>query len=290
VANESLRVPYLGFAPNGLQQSGSDGDMKYNSLEVTLRKQFSHGVELQGAYTYARTFTNEQANGSFYENLNSNNPTDARQQYGISPFIRPQRFVVNYIWDIPFPSQNSFSGKLLGGWSLSGVTVIQSGYPLTVTDARGGTAFCGGCTAAFSNVVSRAQLAPGATYGSVPTAGGIESRLGGLSGGPGYLNAGAFGLTPTGGIYGDGTGFGNSGLGIVSGPGQFNFDASLAKTTRVGGLREDASLQFRAEFFNVLNHPQFGSPATDVSKPNFGWITATTVNPRLIQFAVKYSF
>ena len=188
------------------------------------------------------------------------------------------------------PAQKGVAGKLLGGWSLSGVTVVQSGNPLTIVDTRGGTAYCGGCTAAFSNVVSRAQLAPGVTYANVPTSGGIESRLGGLSGGPGYLNAAAFGLTPTGGIYGDGTGFGNSGLGIAKGPGQFNFDASLVKTTRVGGIREDGTLQFRAEFFNIFNHPQFGNPANDVSKGNFGWITTTNVNPRLIQLALKYSF
>ena len=92
-------------------------------------------------------------------------------------------------------------------------------------------------------------------------------------------------------VIGDGTGFGNSGVGILLGPGQFNFDASAIKTTRVGGIREDATLQFRAEFFNIFNHAQFANPvSTDISKPNFGWITGSSVNPRLIQFALKYIF
>jgi len=65
---------------------------------------------------------------------------------------------------------------------------------------------------------SPAQLAPGATYADVPTQGGVEARLGGISGGPGYINAAAFGALP---VIGDGTGFGNSGIGILSGPGQF---------------------------------------------------------------------
>ncbi len=291
VQNASLRVPFLGFAPNGLQQNGSDGDLKYNSLQATVRKQFSSGLLLQAAYTYARAFTNEQANGAFYSNLNSNNPADAKQQYGISPFYYPSRFVLSYSWDLPYKSQKGFAGRLLGGWNLSGVTTIQSGQPLTVTDGRGGTAYCGSsCSAAFSNVVTRAQMAAGATYANVPTAGGIEQRLGG-PGVQGYLNASAFGLLPTGGIYGNGTGFGNSGLGIVAGPGQFNFDAALVKNTRVGGIREDATLQFRAEFFNIFNHPQFANPSsTDVSQPTFGWITTTSVNPRIIQLALKYSF
>ncbi len=161
---------------------------------------------------------------------------------------------------------------------------------MTVTDSRGGTIYCGACQAPFSNVAIRAQMASGATYADVATAGDTKARLGGRSGGPGYLNGRAFGTTPTGGIYGDGTGFGNSGLGIIMGPGQLNFDVALAKTVRVGGLREDATLQFRSEFFNVFNHAQFGNPATDVALPTFGWITSTTVNPRLIQFALKYSF
>ena len=191
VDNAALRVPFLGFAPNGLQQSGSDGDMKYNSLQVTLRKQFSHGFQMQGAYTWARTFTNLQANGALTSgngvNLDSNNPNDPRQQYGLSTGYRPQRLVVNYTWDLPFRSQKGLAGKLLGGWNLSGVTTIQSGQPLNVLDTRGGSIYCGSCTAAFSNVQSRAQIAPGMTYANVPTTGGVEARLGGLSGGCGYF-------------------------------------------------------------------------------------------------------
>jgi len=136
VENGSLRVPFLGFAPNGLQQSGSDGDMKYNSLQITLSKQFSYGFQMLAAYTLARAFTNLQANGS--TNLDSNNPNDARQQYGLDTGYRPERFVVNYTWDVPYKSQNGFTGKLLGGWSLTGVTTVQSGQPLTVFDSRGG--------------------------------------------------------------------------------------------------------------------------------------------------------
>jgi len=159
---------------------------------------------------------------------------------------------------------------------------------MNITDIAGGSIYCGGCQAAFSNVQSRAQMAIGATYANVPTAGGVEARLGGVSGGPGYINSSAFGALP---VIGDGTGWGNSGIGIIQGPGQFNFDVALIKTTRVGGLSENATLQFRSEFFNLFNHPQFANPvSTDVTQVNFGWVTATSVNPRLIQFALKYIF
>jgi hypothetical protein len=122
------------------------------------------------------------------------------------------------------------------------------------------------------------------------TSGGVEARLGGsVLGGPGYINTAAFCATP---VIGNGTGYGDSGVGIILGPGQFNWDLALVKTTKVGGLREDAALQFRAEFFNAFNHAQFNNPAVvDVSKTTtVGQITSTSVNPRLIQFALKYVF
>jgi hypothetical protein len=115
----------------------------------------------------------------------------------------------------------------------------------------------------------------------------VGARLGGATGGSGFLNAAAFCATPA---IGNGTGYGDSGLGILLGPGQFNWDMVLTKTTTVGGLRENATLQFRTEFFNAFNHPQFNNPATNVALGNFGQITSTSVNPRLIQFALKYAF
>jgi hypothetical protein len=95
-----------------------------------------------------------------------------------------------------------------------------------------------------------------------------------------------------------GTPWGNSGDGVIEGPGQFNFDATVMKNIRV---RENANLQFRAEFFNLFNHAQFGNPAgggglipqpfvNNFAAGNFGQITNLSVNPRLIQLALKYIF
>jgi hypothetical protein len=85
-------------------------------------------------------------------------------------------------------------------------------------------------------------------------------------------------------------GYGNTGQSIINGPGQFNTDFSIGKTTTVGGLRENAQLAFRAEFYNALNHPQFSNPGTNFGTANFGVITQTSVAPRLIQFGLKYLF
>src|SRR5262249_37997885 len=126
----------------------------------------------------------------------------------------------------------------------------------------------------------------------VATRGSVKSRLNN------YINAAAFGSVPCigGTIQGDcagsggGTGFGNSAVGIITGPGQHNWDVALIKNTKVGGLREDANLQFRAEFFNVWNHAQFDPPFNTLNAPNFGVIVSTSTPPRIIQFALKYSF
>ena len=143
------------------------------------------------------------------------------------------------------------------------------------------------------------------TYANLVTPGPINERLGAASGGPGFINAAALTTIPivgaTPGVAGTGgTGWGNLGATPMLGPGQFNFDVIVAKTTRVGGIHENGALQFRAEFFNIFNHSQFGNPALGggVSTPvgnnfaqgNFGQITAMSVNPRLMQFALKYVF
>jgi hypothetical protein len=140
---------------------------------------------------------------------------------------------------------------------------------------------------------------------NIPTSGSVEQRLGGANGGPGYFNKAAFTAPPTniGAIngVGGGTGWGNAGLGLLLGPGQFNWDVSLSKTTKVGGIREGATLQFRAELFNAFNHAQFNAPGVgtnslstgagvDVNNATFGQITSTSVNPRLVQFGLKYIF
>ena len=286
VQNANLRVPYLGYAATGLQVTAFDGIYNYNSLQATVRKQFSHGVTFQAAYTYSKNLTDLAGYGANY-----NLPTDLSQQYGPSTFNRPQRLAVNYSYDLPFSSKGAL-GKAIGGWTISGLTVIQDGVPLTITDTRAGSIYgvSGGSPTnpgiPGSNVVGRAQLCPGATYDTIGSPGGVESRLGGISG-PGYFATGSFCAPPT---IGNGFDYGNSGIGIITGPSQFNWDFSVVKMTRVGGLRENATLQFRAEAFNAFNHPQFNNPNVSVTNAVFGQITSTVVNPRLIQFALKYVF
>ncbi len=287
VENIDFRVPYLGYQSVGVRGTGFDGTSNYNSLQVTVRKQFSHGLMMQAAYTWSKDLTD------LYDSVaNSNNASNLSQQWGPALYSRPQRFVVNYSYDLPFGTHSGLLGRVSEGWSISGVTVIQDGTPMTIADSSAGTIY-GTAGSADQAGFARAQMCPGMTYGNIATPGGVQARLGGNSGGPGYFNTSAFCSAP---IIGDGTGYGDSGSGIILGPGQFNWDMSLLKTTKI---TERQMVQFRAEFFNIFNHPQFTNPNAsqgavfslpDRASGSFGQITSTSVNPRVIQFALKYIF
>jgi hypothetical protein len=270
----------------GVRGTDFVGASNYNSLQATVRKQFSRGFMVQGAYTWSKNLTNLSNNQA-----NSNNADDMWQQWGPSQFSRPQRFVANYSYDLPSPTHARIVEKVLGGWNVSGVTVVQGGTPMTIADPTAGTIY--GTAGSAATGYGRAQMCPGMTYKDIATSGGIEQRLGGASGGPGYFNKSAF-CAPL--AIGNGTDYGNSGPGIILGPGQFNWDLALLKRISV---KENHAVQFRTEFFNAFNHPQFTNPNYGVGAtyglPNvrsgtFGQITSNSVNPRVIQFALKYSF
>jgi hypothetical protein len=103
-------------------------------------------------------------------------------------------------------------------------------------------------------------------------------------------NASCFTKPPVIGADGIGTGFGNSGTGLVNGPGQANLDLAISKMQALPWLHEKTALQFRAEFFNAFNHPQFSNPDSNFSSPTFGVISNTSVSARVAQLALKLSF
>jgi len=285
VENAYLRVPVMGFVPTAGEEQAS-GASWYNALQVTVRKRFSRGLEFQAAYTWDKSLDNVANSlgdngtfGGFYAS-DIRNP---HLEWGTSEFDRPQRFVFSYVWQIPtFSAQHGFVGKTLGGWQLSGVTTIQAGHRLTVYDPRSGSIYGGGLFGGFG----RAQLCPGTTSADIPTHGSIERRL------DNYIDANAFCAPPA---IGDGYGFGDLARGVYTGPPQNDYDIALAKLMNVGGLTDKGTLEFRSEFFNAFNHPQFGDPpscfqCSGVGIPGFNQITTTVVAPRIIQFALKYAF
>ena len=285
--NAAERVPYVGFVPTGLTINGNIGAFEYNALQATLRTPSFHGLLFQASYTWARDFTNVagvdlSAGGA--GSVRSNDPNNLRQQWGLADYTRPQRFVVSYTYDLPAHGNGRFVGKALSGWSVAGVTVIQDGLPMTLTDSTGGAVY------GFAGA-SRAQLCPGFTVGGIENPGSVKSRLNSFFDldSVADTSAGACAMPVLDGVPGA-TLYGDTRRAILLGPGQFNWDFSIVKKTIVGGLRENANLEFRTEFFNAFNHSQFTNPGTSLPGATFGVISSTSVAPRIMQFALRYSF
>lgn len=294
LANIPLRVPIEGLDPAFSTFIESSGASWYNALGASLSKRFSHGLQFLASYTWASALETNPGftTGSFAGGTLLGDQNNPRANYGFDDFVRPQRFVVSYVYDFPGFAARSWKQKLLGGWSVAGVTTIQSGQHLTIVDNNLLNAF--GMAATGSD---RVQLAPGCTNNSLTTKGDVTSRLNN------YFNPSCFTAPPVIGSDGLATGFGNGGNGNVSGPDQRNFDISLIKRTPLGG--ENCALEFRAEFFNAFNTPSFANPALNAgtvapdpntgvaslqADPTLGQITSTTVAPRVIQFALKLYF
>ena len=277
--NLSLRIPYEGWSASSLTQIESEGQSWYNALLVGLNKRFSRGLQFQASYTFAREMsTNADANMGGAGGNSIGNQNDPRQRYGLDDFIRPHRFVINYNYEFPGPKdKNSWRGELLGGWSVAGVTTIQAGQYLSV--------LYNNTTSVYGIAGDRASLSGNCTPSQYVTSGSITSKLNN------YINGNCFAAPAV--FSGDdpnALGFGNSGVGLLQGPGQNNTDIALAKNFPLKWPKENSALSFRTEFFNAFNHPQFENPATTFGSASFGQITGTTVAPRILQFALKFSF
>ena len=177
--------------------------------------------------------------------------------------------------------------KLKNGWSISGIATLQSGLPFSILDSAAGTLY------GPATLYTTGNLAPGATLADAGRSGSVSSRVNE------FFNTSAFvpaPSIPSGGLIdgkypvsgGGGTVFGNLGRNILRSPDQRDLDIAAIKTTP---LTDRVKLIFRWEIFNLLNRPNFAKPSNDVSTPStFGVISALTVNPRIMQYALKLEF
>jgi hypothetical protein len=292
-ANAVDRVPIAGIAPSGLNQATWIGISNYNSLQVNVERRLTRGLQFGAAYTYGKTLTDVTGVGTFPLGGGAyNDQLNPRNGYGPADFDTRHRFVANYLWNLPgFHNNQGLAGRALTGWGASGVVVIQTGPALTFTDPGAGSVF--GFGGPFSPV--GASLCSGKTVADIKRPGSVQDNLNK----PDHsIFNNVFCSAPVIGDDGIATGFGTLGRGVVYGPGQHNLDMSIFKDTKVGGLSESGTIQFRVEFFNTFNTPQFASQTTtqfsttisQVGAPTFGVVTATTVSPRIIQFGLKYLF
>ena len=270
----------------GMQIFANDAYSHFNSLQATITRRWRAGY-FQGAYTFSNAL-DATSSGNTAFNTAFNDERRISNSYGLSDFDRTHRFIVSYRYDLPFFTHTAgWSKYVLGDWSVSGITIAQSGSPFSVIDSAAGSAYIANGLA-FGTL--GATLAPGTTIPSGYTSGDIHHRLNA------YLNINNFTTAPLADSVGCAsnpsactTGFGNLRRNLYRGPFEQNWDVSLIKNFR---LTESQQLRFTADFFNIWNHANFASPSqTDIENPGaFARITSTVGTPRLIQFSLRYAF
>jgi carboxypeptidase family protein len=249
------------------QLTDSGGDSWYNALQVMLARRLTKGLEFQGSYTYGRVIDDLQGQAGGETSTTPIYPEyvqDIAVERGPATFDLAQDFRGTVIYKFPnYHTQQGILGGALSGWQLTTVVTLQSGYPFTPTLqtnwSRSGSS--GG-----SNVVDRPNLASGRTYysldhGVTPAActvgsgSSLRTIPAGTPLGTRQLYFDPCGFTlPTQGFLGD------IGRDVLYGPGMSNADFSIIKDTALTKLREGSELEFRAEFFDLFNHPNFGPP------------------------------
>lgn len=292
-SNVIARMPVQGVSPGSLF-TDSVFVANYNALQTSVTKRMGHGLQFQASYTWSKNLDEVNGEGGldvFELQLPTNNQRELRNSsYGLANSDRAHRVVVNFIWSTPkVDSTNVFVRHAIGNWRFSGIGLVQSGAALSVFDSNAGNVY------GLLGSQTRAQLAP---EGRITTPGSLFAKV---VGNGRYLNTSAFMRAPE---VANGTSiadqdFGNSGVGIVRGPGQHNLDLAVERSFP---LTEERSFLFRTEFFNVTNTPQFGNPNTNlgygnpllpaIASSSFGQITSEQggPHPRIIQFALKYLF
>lgn len=260
----NTRRPLFGLAPaiTDVSYFVTDGLSSYHALQVTLDKRFSKGVSGLIGYAWAHAIDNVPLEfGGGAAGPLPQDPRNIRADRGNSIIDMRHRFTASYLWEMPFgkgkPMLNygGVTNFLLGGWQTNGILVIQSGLP-------------------FSPVL---QTSTTNGTGSRPDVVGAISYPGTLQR---WFNPAAFG-SPAAFTYG------NAGRNILFGPGRWNWDMSLFKNFVI---REQTRFEFRAEAFNVFNHPQFGLPNANIGNAQAGQITSTVGNPRQLQMALRFQF
>ena len=237
----------------------------YNSLQASLEKRFTHGLQFQLAYTWSKSIDN----ASSFENILK--PICDRCNRALSLFDARHRFVLSYLWELPVPKYSGAKGKILNGWAISGITSFQTGFPIRIQSSNDSELMN---SFDFELPGKPDLVAPFRTF---------DPRTHNLQ----YFDPNSFALPVQSASSTPLQLLGNSPRTICCGPGINNFDFSIQKMLPVG---EGKHFEFRAEFFNIANHTQFLNPDGNISDgTDFGSVKRTR-DPRNIQFALKFAF
>jgi Carboxypeptidase regulatory-like domain len=265
----------------------SQGISNYNALEIDVKRQFGGGLQLRGVYTYSRNLDDGSA---WNTSVSSNTPAfvsfpgNPKLDYGLAATNISQAAAINGTWELPVGRGHTvlanaapIAQDLLGGWNVSGIATLQSGFPFSPQLGYNPTG--NGDT----RNPARPQLNPNFSGSLYPRTADE------------WFNPNAF-VAPYPGA------FGNASRDGLTGPGLTDVDLSFAKTTTI---HERLRTQFRAEYFNILNHTNFTTPnpvvfstgptpakpsTAAVLSPTAGVMTATATTSRQLQFALKFLF
>ncbi|MCB1018847.1 MAG: TonB-dependent receptor, partial [Acidobacteria bacterium] len=251
-------LPFFGDLDGGSNQYNGS----YNALQVKLNKRYSSGLQFNMNYTWQKALDGQS---SLAESQKTQDPFNRRNDYGRSSWDIRHVFVFAYVYELPFGRGRKFGGDfskpvdfLLGGWSLEGITRLETGPPVLVRVGRD-----------LANI-GRSYLRP--------------NLVGDPNSGPksvdNWFNADAF-ATPA--QYT----FGTAGAYITDAPGISSYDIAIQKRFPIN---ERHSMEFRAEMFNFPNTVNFGDPQGVMNNGNYNKITGTRTDPRQIQFGLRWRF
>ncbi len=237
--------------------NSTSGQSTYNGLELEAQKRYTNGLSFLGSFTWSKTLDDVRPFDLWY---------GARWKQLSDLNIR-KRFSFSGVYEVPYGKGRKFGGSsppianaVLGGWQLSTIAVARTGYPITVTLPTN-----------VANTVGITQVPNRISNANLPRGQRTDNL---------FFNTAAF-------VQPAALTLGNAGGNPVIGPNFENLDLSLGK---VFPIREAKAVQFRAEFFNILNHPNSEVPGTSFGTATFGKITATTGDPRTLQFGLKLLF
>jgi hypothetical protein len=264
----AARVPYPKWGR--LYGFSSGGTAMYNSLMLTAERRLSGGLTFKGSYTVGRVVGSNGGRAAGIQN-----PANLRLEKGPTNDDVTHRFTGLYVYELPFGRGKRFltglsrpANAVIGGWTLAGITTFRTGFFLnpSVPSAN--------CNASYNNSCR-------------PDAVGMPAFLGATGVDAPRWDRSAFDWPQNTGPNrpAQPPRYGNAGPNTLLSNGLNNWDMSLQKIFRLDEMRR---FEFRAETFNTFNHAQFGDPTTDLSNPLFGRVFATRVDPRDVQFALKF--
>jgi Carboxypeptidase regulatory-like domain/TonB dependent receptor/TonB-dependent Receptor Plug Domain len=240
----------------------------YHALNVKVDKRFSHGLSVLGAYTWSKVMG---IGGSLFgDQSNAQDARNRQAEYAPLEFNQAHRVTVAWIYELPFgrgrlfgSNLGGFAEALVGGWSLQGTFLGHSGFPLTPVST------------VSSNVGRQDRNRPDRLCD-----GNLDADSQSIDR---WFDTSCFANHPFGR-------FGNSGNGVIIGPGLQTFDLALMKSNRFSVAGREMTLQFRVEAFNAFNRPAFGDPNLNVGTPQFGAIRSTRIGGRELQLGLKLLF